>query len=727
MARFSNEYRIILQNPNPPTGLKIDNTSRKWILLPTMMYKVLVPYPKASELNFYQETILKLFMSGPKSVDYLSSQLLLDEKFVSYILNELRIKLLLTQEGLITEEGRLMIENQEEGYDLKIGYIFYDLLNQSYWQSFIFDEDLQCVDINRFDEPYAEISYGDIGNPRYERCFIIPKIMDKVDSPTTIEILKTLKNHQNRVAYAKYGVEYKGDQNYLPRNLKLVKDLHESEMVYLATYLFLPKDIEQKSHWQVCYPIDGGVSSILRQRLDHLKDKNEPLKKWVDSAYDHIKVFNNEWKSSKEEKDQAAYQALEAIFSENIKNYPLMLNQLMDVQGFILKQLKRKKPIPFDQLQGELKENLIKIYEILENSLFILANDYDHYFKMDYLNNSIEFNRTVLSSFAEHCGFEDNEELSCFKPLFGITKNTVKYYMERKDLQSLLAVNLLMSKDISEHPFFTLSQSVPDYISFLYGMKNKRDDSSHSSDQCFEFEDVVDAFKNTIYIIAKLFNDLTYHEENANKSTWFDDSSIDSRLYTVGLHEVESQVGSSIRNHDLLYQTLVDCYLSVEKKDGKYIVNTTKALEFVFGILAKSLIDLKATSWVEQETTKTLQKLLPYLDQWHFQFDLETCPDTFKSISSQKIVKSFKRIDDAVLSTKVYIVLLSAAKNNDPLLAEIGLVVPQLLDFTVKVNDKRGHGNQLQYKASEAKDTFNQLLVIIKNLLPILNKYGVNK
>ena len=81
----------LCQNPSPFDG-KISEANKKWILLPAKTYKVLVPYPKDKELNFFQETILSLFKSGNKTVDYLSKKLLLKSELIEFIIKELEEK-----------------------------------------------------------------------------------------------------------------------------------------------------------------------------------------------------------------------------------------------------------------------------------------------------------------------------------------------------------------------------------------------------------------------------------------------------------------------------------------------------------------------------------------------------------------------------------------------------------------------------------------------------------
>lgn len=125
---FDSRTPIIYQNPCVK-GVKISNDKKLWLLLPMIAYKVLVPYPKDKELNIFQETILKLFLSGNKSDEYIAEKLLLDKKLVNFIKEQLIESNLLTKEGLVTNKGKKLLDDTEGEYDLKIGYVFYDLVN----------------------------------------------------------------------------------------------------------------------------------------------------------------------------------------------------------------------------------------------------------------------------------------------------------------------------------------------------------------------------------------------------------------------------------------------------------------------------------------------------------------------------------------------------------------------------------------------------------------------
>ena len=43
---------VVCMNPSP-FDIRIKETNKKWIMLPSKEYKVLVPYPTDKELNFF--------------------------------------------------------------------------------------------------------------------------------------------------------------------------------------------------------------------------------------------------------------------------------------------------------------------------------------------------------------------------------------------------------------------------------------------------------------------------------------------------------------------------------------------------------------------------------------------------------------------------------------------------------------------------------------------------
>ena len=66
MGKKFSELTLAIKVPIPKDDIEVQNNKREWILLPTIMYKVLLPVVRNKELNLFQLTVLRLYEQAIK-------------------------------------------------------------------------------------------------------------------------------------------------------------------------------------------------------------------------------------------------------------------------------------------------------------------------------------------------------------------------------------------------------------------------------------------------------------------------------------------------------------------------------------------------------------------------------------------------------------------------------------------------------------------------------------
>lgn len=732
--KFDGRTQIIYQDPYVK-GMQIPKEKKLWILTPMVAYKVLVPYPKDKELNFFQETILKLFLSGKKTPHYISDKLLLDEKLVSFIIGQLLEKKLLSTDGLVTVEGRNILNEINDEYDLKTGYIFYDLVNRNYSDTFVFDGQLGFTD-SKYGKEYRIFDYGSAGKPREAKGQVVEvSNYEFPKEPTNVEILGVCLKHKRRMSSLQRGGYYNSEEgNKLPKNLEKVKFLGDITPVYLATFIFLPDDLQNNSYWQICHPFFGGISIKLRENIEILSqnEENKHIKEAINILVNEsLNVDLKEISIIEQKKDKEAKEFLVDILSNNISNYAGVFNKLVKTKSLLnqIENTKGNKGNNHEENQKKLGDCLINLHEVLEDALHILKNTYSDYFNINVLTKDKWKNGDILSLIAKQCGFSDKNNI--FLSMFTLKQGSVRYAGtgDSKELKSLIAINLLAAREIEDHPFRVLGKKVPLAIRFFHDLCNRRNINKHTVYEEDDKIQVEGTFIRVLYILYIIFDDLQfkYNEDVTFYRDGFSDTDIDKRLRVSAESNVENEVGLIIREYEVIKKTLIEADICRRSWDDDFIVHCSKCLENLFLIIDRKIINKNAKENIcynKYDHLKYLSKNL--LERgYSFRFNLDELPESFKQVDTWKIQNTFDKLENGVLSTRLYVMLYSAIISQSNFVTEISKEVPELILFTSRVNELRGHGDSWIFDKSECDEIYEELLNIIKKILKILNENNI--
>jgi hypothetical protein len=741
MAKLFDMRTPVIYQDAKPAVFSVERNLQKWILLPLIAYKVLVPYPKPRSLNFFQETVLKLFQSGGrKTAEEIAGKLLLNEQLVKYIIEELKAKDLLDVQGMVTPQGLEAIRDQYSAHEMKIGYVFYDVLSGSYWDTFIFDEEINYIEASPGDRQ-RNIAYGDVGDPKRERALVIhSSVEQEPEPPDSIRILEICLRHERRMRNMMRADDTGNvDKIRLPKHIEKVKYLGEAKAVYAATMIFIPRIAGgDPAQWQVCHPFRGGVSVRLRQTLDRAKDEpvnfqlKEEMNRLLEQAFE---VTDTEREMRRSEIEKKANEYLAGILGEGIFRHRVLhehLVKLYDV-SLALSGLSGSLGKNYDAVQSKISSFIDAVYQLMGNILYAIKQDFGDYFSLDCLVSDPNRNAEILGVIAQKIGFRDHGDGTSFSSMLNVKKGAVAHADEGLEVRSLLAANLLIANEIQEHPFWRLAKRVPQFILFLQDLKRKRDAVTHSVDDHFLYKTVEIMFPRIMYLISILFDGIRfdYDRNNRPEITFADDAEdefaldMDKKLYHWSESFLDHELGIVIREYPSVRKALIDVQYIHKTGNGNFLTGCSRVLEELLKVWGRNRLDSKAAGLIGTEMERNLAYLRENLMRHGIEFDPGKLPEAFVKVNPFKIRKTFAKFDKGVLSTKLYVILFSECYNQSPMLAEIGQRAPDFIRICAEISDLRKHGSAPLPDEQLKEQWAAKLLKLTKEILPVFEKYSL--
>jgi hypothetical protein len=739
---FDERTPIIYQDPTP-TEFVNSRKFQKWILLPQIAYKVLVPYPKDRVMNVFQETVLKLFRSGRKTPEYIADRLLLHLDLAEHIIGELLVKGFLSEAYTVTPAGEEALLEQVEPHEMKTGYVFYDVLSGTYWDTFLFDEQLQTVDAphGHKSNEYRTFTYGNVGNPKKEKALALRSGLEaEPEAPGSIDILKICYRHDRRMRQLRRGGNGRGIKEVqLPPNTEKVKFLGESRPYYVATMLFFPIIAGgDASYWHVCHPFMGGLSQNLRQSLERIKEEperralKEEIRSLTELAYG-VTDTERELRRSESEKQAAAY--LTGILGDGIRGQHTLYRQLVELHNLSasLSSMSGNLGKHYDTVQSKMSSYIDAAYRLMAEVLYVLKQQYQDYFRSDYLQGDVHRNSEILGVIANRIGFKDSSDVKVFPRTLNVKKGAVDYSDEAMDVKSLLAANLLMASEVTDHPFWRLAKRVPQFIVFLDDLKNKRNVISHSVDETFLFKAVEILLPRLLYLLSILFDGLhfQYDRDNRPQITFGEDEAdsftadIDQKLYLLSESTVDDVLGPIGREYPTIRKALIDLHYIRKTRTGNFLVGCSKVLEEACNVWGRQALDPGEAASVGPDMERNLKVLQERLAALGLKFDPDQLPRSFRSVKPAKIKATFRNFEKGVLSTKVYALLYSSLRSGSPVLEDIGRTEADFITVCAAVSDRRKHGGDSMPPAQEADMLLRSVQELTKSLLPIFQNHSI--
>ena len=268
---FRRDAPVLHFGPRLPRDMRW--SQRRFVLWPTLMYRVVAPEVRDRQLNVLQKAVLGMCRAGVTTVDRIGARLHIHPDLAEVVARELLQRQLLRANGLPTEEGRRVFEEETlEANRMVTGHVFQDPWTGDLWPRFI--ERLDYVELQQNPNTgFPDLVLGSKGKPRRERAFmVLPSDLALPPAPGASEIVRATRRHRSALRRSdSYEVADEDDTvahagSVTLERVSLVDDRPTS--VFVTSFMYLPEAGDLAGEWHACDPFGLGVSPSLRRALE---------------------------------------------------------------------------------------------------------------------------------------------------------------------------------------------------------------------------------------------------------------------------------------------------------------------------------------------------------------------------------------------------------------------------------------------------------------------------
>ena len=124
-STFRRDASVLHFGPRLPKGMRW--SQRRFVLWPALMYRVVAPEVRERQVNVIQKAVLGMCRAGTTSAQRIGDRLRIHSDLAALVYVELQERGLLDREGLPTQKGRDLFEEETlESHKLVTGHVFQD-------------------------------------------------------------------------------------------------------------------------------------------------------------------------------------------------------------------------------------------------------------------------------------------------------------------------------------------------------------------------------------------------------------------------------------------------------------------------------------------------------------------------------------------------------------------------------------------------------------------------
>lgn len=734
MVQQFNAQTPVIRLPIHIDDHEVQNNKKSWLLLPTVMYKILLPTANNKELNLFQDTILKLLRSGYKSPEQLAAMLHLGIDLVNYVLQELVEKKLIASNGTLTQAGMGYFSSQSTVKETKIGYIFYDMLTKQFWNQVLLDEDLVYVD-TEFERNRATLQLGSLDSPKPQKALVMKASDNKIAEVRPEIVYQTVKNSVARLnnlsrLKSRYREIKLVDDN---KNLENIKMISSGDFVYLPTFMYLPINIKQNSHWQVLHPFGETNSTEILDELQKMRHQYEPLNRTIDQL---LKTALDTVKPSIEEQDKEIYKYVLSVYGNKIeRKHVLLQSTIQFIRTFKkVKQLldESNRGAIFEDLQIEFSAFVVHAIELFEDALYTIQQGKKRKEKQvnaetvtidvkQYAKKDARQNLKMLHTLAIKSGFEMNADVEAYGQLLKMRAGDIIHGYSNRNLKGLLAVALIESGEQTNYPLRQLAKKFPTFLDFVQNLLTLRNLSAHLNEDTFETNSSEDMFSKTMYTISVLF-DFMFNHDLLEQYGGLDEASLmaDRKLRLLSKQYVQNEFGQTLEDQPLIEKLLSEMHYFKNNHPDHYVMKSVSVIEYLLNTLLIDFDYLNAPQMPE-EPSEALSKIAQNATDYGFTFDVANLPESFVNFNIHKVTIDLLSLKKSVPNTKLYALLFLIGAQKDEKWRKMAEQMPQMFEQMIKLIDLRKHGN-VTIDPKEMQTTEQFIYELIKVSLPYQKK-----
>lgn len=414
---------------------EIEYSLKKNLLIPCFMYIIPIETPRNKNLNFIEETILKLIniddslkndvVRLSKMLGFYNKKTTDDKtKIISLILRKIK---------------DLRIDDEKDKANTEVtAYQFYQ---EAYTNELL---PLITKKINEFSYPEKDYPYNessnrqisfkkDVNSKKFTNAILANWNEVKPMKPTKADIIKTIYMHNQNKYQESHTIDYS--------NFNI--EVFESELVYLHVKLYIPKNNIRT--FVITNGFTNDFSTTLRKIFEY---KHKDL----------LKLIRNETKS---EVENIAHDEIKIPFDDKINSFR-ELRELIKTIEIENKKLQQDEIVK-DEVKKAKDRYIQSLYDLIEKVFAIFSNGLE-------ANKTVQ-NKTLVKSLAKEFGFKINTQKHL--SIFNVDS--------RDNLQKYIAKSLIYKKnelyDIAKlfpNLFFTLNN----LLSIRNGVKHSEKDKT---------------------------------------------------------------------------------------------------------------------------------------------------------------------------------------------------------------------------------------------------------
>jgi hypothetical protein len=273
---FKREAQVLHFGPrlprDPSTNHRLRWSARRFVLWPALMYRVVAPEVRERKLNVLQKAVLGMCRAGMTNVQRVGERLHIHADLAALIYLELQERGLLGLNGLPTENGRELWEDETlDTRGMVTGHVFQDPWSGDLWPRFV--EKLDYVELQRNPQGFPDLVLGTTGKPRRERAFmVVPGDLAIPPAPSAADILRAAGRHRSALRRSNSYESADEDDTFAHagrvalQRVSLVDD--QPTPVFVTSFMYLPEVGDLAGEWHACDPFGLGDSPMLRRALE---------------------------------------------------------------------------------------------------------------------------------------------------------------------------------------------------------------------------------------------------------------------------------------------------------------------------------------------------------------------------------------------------------------------------------------------------------------------------
>lgn len=486
---------------------------RQRLLWPAWAWRVAAPVPKDRDVDFLERAVLGLCRAGCRRREDIAEQLSLHEDLAKLLLNQLRRRALLDDEGEPTDDGeeQLRADTDIDRSQVASGWVLQDPWDRELWPHFATRRPDRQVNW-RGNTPI--LVAGTVGSPEHTRSFAIwPNDIRRITQPDVREVIGAVRTHNQRLnlKHSSGGMGFRSGSldeelddskpdHAPPRWVQRIRFLDDRpEPVWLSSFIYLPRNIaEHGPEWRAADPFAFGDSPTFRRRVKQRTNSHKPLAKRLAELTDvEDRESTREYRMFIEDLKQRARNHI----ANRLGDHALRCD-VADVLAVATRSYLEAKEMADHDLPDKAESCMVKCQQALEKTFTLVDERFGH----DHLHQLLPakdhsgtypMKNETLNELADKAGLESPAPRKMRHQRLGAIRQP--YSLRATAVRVLLA-----TAERTDHPLREAGPMVPDLLHRVDHVAELRNPSAHwSKDKdALVFEELEEAVE-TVYLAAE--------------------------------------------------------------------------------------------------------------------------------------------------------------------------------------------------------------------------------